>query len=283
MGFFDIIGGIASWVGDRISDAVEWVGDKFEDAIDFFSGGRSSLGQTSSRGARKVSKAGSYDSENATIEETKAITKVLNEVKEEYKLKLKRYEDKCIEIAKAISDKVVDMIESDINQKSNYDPSVNPFIQREALEKEFNNKKYIALDINVGDIESKFTQAVNNFKRTFSSEILDHISISDTKCASILKTEKKNDRKDKINEYFDELVDNALNSFCDSIDDIANNSINSIKRNINRVMKNGEESIKNIKKEIEDNMKLSESEIEEKRKEYNRKEEIINDLLKTIK
>ena len=48
-------------------------------------------------------------------------------------------------------------------------------------------------------------------------------------------------------------------------------------------MKNNEESIKNIKKEIEENIKLSESEIEAKRKEYERKEEIINNLLETIK
>ena len=247
-----------------------------------FRGGRTSLGQTSRSGARKVSKAGAYDPKTATIEETKAITKILNEIKEEYKTKLKQYEEKSIELSKAISDKIVDMIDSELNQKSKYDPSVNPFIQREELEKEF-NKKFESLDINVGDIESKFTQTINDFKRTFSSEILDHIAIGDTKCAEILKLENKKDRKDKIKNYFDELVDNALNSFCDSIDKIAENSLDSIQGNINRVMKNNEESIKNIEKEIEANMKLSEDEIEEKRKEYNKKEEIINSLLEVIK
>ena len=174
------------------------------------------------------------------------------------------------------------MIETELNQKSNYDPSINPFIQREALEKEI-NKKFEGLGINVGEIETKFSDTITNFKRTFSSEILDHIAIGDTKCAEILKLENKKERRDKIKNYFDELVDNALNNFCFNIDEISKNSLDSIKENVNKIMKNNEESIKNIKKEIEENIKLSESEIEAKRKEYERKEEIINNLLETIK
>ena len=286
MGFF-------SWIAEKISDAAEWVvekatnvidfvEDKIEDVVDFFNGGRTSLGHTSTASAREISKAGAYDSETATIEETKAITKVLNDIKEEYKTKLKQYEEKSIELSKEIKDKIVDMIETELNQKSNYDPSINPFIQSEALEKEI-NKKFEGLGINVGEIETKFSDTITNFKRTFSSEILDHIAIGDTKCAEILKLENKKERKDKIKNYLDELVDNALNNFCDSIDEISTNSLNAIKRNINRIKKNNEESIENIKKEIEENMKLSESEIEEKRKEYDRKEEIINNFLETIK
>ena len=285
--------GLFSWIAEKISDAAEWVvekatnvidfvEDKIEDVVDFFNGGRTSLGQTSTASAKKVSKAGAYDPETATIEETKAITKILNDIKEEYKTKLKQYEEKSIELSKEIKNKIVDMIETELNQKSNYDPSINPFIQSEALEKEI-NKKFEGLGINVGEIETKFSDTITNFKRTFSSEILDHIAIGDTKCAEILKLENKKERKDKIKNYLDELVDNALNNFCDSIDEISTNSLNAIKRNINRIKKNNEESIENIKKEIEENMKLSESEIEAKRKEYDRKEEIINNFLETIK
>lgn len=282
MGFFDFIGDALGWVASKIGDAVDWVQDKVDDALDFFNGGRTSLGQTSTASAKKVSKAGAYDPETATIEETKAITKILNDIKEEYKTKLKQYEEKSIELSKEIKNKIVDMIETELNQKSNYDPSINPFIQSEALEKEI-NKKFEGLGINVGEIETKFSDTITNFKRTFSSEILDHIAIGDTKCAEILKLENKKERKDKIKNYLDELVDNALNNFCDSIDEISTNSLNAIKRNINRIKKNNEESIENIKKEIEENMKLSESEIEAKRKEYDRKEEIINNFLETIK
>ena len=282
MGFFDFIGDAIGWVVEKVTDVVEWVGDKVDDVLDFFNGGRTSLGQTSTESARKVSKAGAYNSETATIEETKAITKILNDIKEEYKIKLKQYEDKSIELSKNIKDKIVDMIETELNQKSEYDPSINPYLQKEALEKEI-NKKFEGLGINVGEIESKFSDTITNFKRTFSSEILDHIAIGDTKCAEILKLENKKERKNKIKNYLDELVDNALNNFCESIDEISTNSLNAIKRNINRIKKNNEESIENIKKEIEENMKLSEIEIEAKRKEYDRKEEIINNLFETIK
>ncbi len=293
MGFFDFIGDlvtgaiekVSDWVEDKIEkaiDVVEWVSDKVEDVVDFFNGGRTSLGQTSTASAREISKAGAYDPETATIEETKAITKILNEIKEEYKTKLKQYEEKSIELSKEIKNKIVDMIETELNQKSNYDHSINPFIQSEALEKEI-NKKFEGLGINVGEIETKFSDTITNFKRTFSSEILDHIAIGDTKCAEILKLENKKERRDKIKNYFDELVDNALNNFCFNIDEISKTSLDSIKENVNKIMKNNEESIKNIKKEIEENMKLSESEIEAKRKEYDRKEEIINNFLETIK
>mgnify|MGYP004520740245 CR=1 FL=1 len=286
MGFF-------SWIAEKISDAAEWVvekatnvidfvEDKIEDVVDFFNGGRTSLGHTSTASAREISKAGAYDPETATIEETKAITKVLNDIKEEYKTKLKQYEEKSIELSKEIKNKIVDMIETELNQKSNYDPSINPFIQSEELEKEI-NKKFEGLGINVGEIETKFSDTITNFKRTFSSEILDHIAISDRRCSDILKLKNKREKEKEIKSYLDELVDNALNNFCFNIDEISKTSLYSIKENVNKIMKNNEESIKNIKKEIEENIKLSESEIEAKRKEYERKEKIINNLLETIK
>ena len=286
MGFFDWISDawdtVTDFAGGVVSTIAELGEDIYDAAADLFRGGRTSLGQTSTASAKKVSKAGAYDPKTATIEETKAITKILNEIKEEYKTKLKQYEEKSIELSKEIKNKIVDMIETELNQKSNYDPSINPFLQSEALEKEF-NKKFESLNINVVDIETKFSDTITNFKRTFSSEILDHIAISDRRCSDILKLKNKREKEKEIKSYLDELVDNALNNFCFNIDEISKNSLNSIKRNINRVMKNNQESVENIKKEIEENIKLSESEIEAKRKEYERKEEIINNLLETIK
>lgn len=286
MGFFDWISDawdtVTDFAGGVVSTIAELGEDIYDAAADLFRGGRTSLGQTSTASAKKVSKAGAYDPKTATIEETKAITKILNEIKEEYKTKLKQYEEKSIELSKEIKNKIVDMIETELNQKSNYDPSINPFLQSEALEKEF-NKKFESLNINVVDIETKFSDTITNFKRTFSSEILDHIAISDRRCSDILKLKNKREKEKEIKSYLDELVDNALNNFCFNIDEISKNSLNSIKRNINRVMKNNQESVENIKKEIEENIKLSESEIEAKRKEYERKEKIINNLLETIK
>lgn len=121
---------------------------------------------------------------------------MLEQIREDYKTTLKEVEKKTIEYSEKIIKDVVDMIETELNQKSNYDPSINPFLQSEALEKEF-NKKFESLNINVADIETKFSDTITNFKITFSSEILDHIAIGDTKCAEILKLENKKERRDK--------------------------------------------------------------------------------------
>ena len=274
MGLWGFIKSVGSAIGRGVKKVVE-----------FFSGKKSELGETSRRSSKTFSKSKAYDEENATIEETKKVAKMLEEIRKEYKATLDDIEENTIKYSENIIKKVTGMIETELNQKSEYDPSINPFLQKEALEKEF-DKKFEALNINVGEIESKYREAIMSFKRTFSSEILDHIAISDKRCSEILKLNNKSEKEEKekeIKNYLDELVDNALNNFCFNIDEITKNSLNSIKRNINRVMKNNEESIENIKKEIEENMKLSESEIETKRKEYDRKEKIINNLFETIK
>ena len=238
MGFWDFISDawdtVTDFAGGVVSTIAELGEDIYDAAADLFRGGRTSLGQTSTASAKKVSKAGAYDPKTATIEETKAITKILNEIKEEYKTKLKQYEEKSIELSKEIKNKIVDMIETELNQKSNYDPSINPFLQSEELEKEI-NKKFESLNINVVDIETKFSDTITNFKRTFSSEILDHIAISDRRCSDILKLKNKREKEKEIKSYLDELVDNALNNFCFNIDEISKNSLDSIKENVNKI------------------------------------------------
>ena len=283
MGLF---GDLFEAVGDFVGGVVETVaelGEEIADAtVDLITGSGSQLGNISSSSANELSKMEAYDSENATKEETIAMEEKLKGIREKYKTTLNSIEENTIKYSKEFIKKMDSMIETELNQKSNYDPSINPFLQSEELEKEF-NKKFESLNINVSDIKIKFNDAINNFKKNFSSEILNHITIGDRKCKEIFKLENKKDREKEIKKYFDELVDNALNNFGESIDDISTASLNSIKRNINIAIKNKEESLKNIKKEIEENMELSGSEIEAKRKDYERKEKIINDLIILLK
>ena len=272
---FDLVGGVVETVvelGEEIADAT----------ADLITGSGSQLGNISSSSAKEISKMDAYDFEKATKEETIAMEEKLKGIREKYKNTLNSIEENTIKYSKEFIKKMDSMIETELNQKSEYDSSISPFLQREALEKEF-DKKFESLNINVGDIKNKFNEAINNFKNNFSSEILNHITIGDRKCKEIFKLENKKDKEKEIKKYFDKLVDNALNNFCDSIDDISTTSLKSIKRNINIAIKNKEESLKNIKKEIEENMKLSGSEIEEKRKDYERKEKIINDLIISLK
>ena len=281
-----LLGDLFEAVGDFVGGVVETVaelGEEIVDAtVDLITGGGSQLGNISSSSAKEISKMDAYDFENATKEETIAMEEKLKGIREKYKNTLNSIEENTIKYSKEFIKKMDSMIETELNQKSEYDSSISPFLQREALEKEF-DKKFESLNINVGDIKNKFNEAINNFKNNFSSEILNHITIGDRKCKEIFKLENKKDKEKEIKKYFDKLVDNALNNFCDSIDDISTTSLKSIKRNINIAIKNKEESLKNIKKEIEENMKLSGSEIEEKRKDYERKEKIINDLIISLK
>lgn len=229
-----------------------------EDIMD----GGSSLETTSQRSADTIANREAYDREKATKEETQRMYESLQSIKEDFKIDLDNIENKSINYAKDI---------------------MNNFIKQ--IENEFLNNIdiYKDLNINIEDIEYKFSQSIREFKNTFSSEILNHIAIGDARCDEIFKLENKDKRRDKIKNYFDELVGNALDNLQNSINDIVESSLNSMHRNVNRVIKNKEESIKNIKKEIEANMQLSESEIEEKRKEYDKKEEIINSLLDILK
>ena len=229
-----------------------------EDIMD----GGSSLQSTSQRSADTIANNEAYDREKATKEETQRMYESLKPIKEDFQKDLNNIENNIIKFSKDIMSNFLKQIE-------------NEFLN--------NTDIYKDLNINIEDIEYKFNQSIREFKKNFSSEILNHISIGDAKCDEIFKLENKDKRRDKIKKYFDELVNNALDNLRESINDIIEGSLNSIYRNINMVIKNKEESVKNIKKEIENNINLNESEIEAKRKEYDRREEIINNFLETIK
>ena len=230
-----------------------------EDIID----GGSSLQSTSQRSAETIANNEAYDREKATKEETQRMYESLKSIREDFKIDLDNIQNKTIKYSKDIKDNFIKEIE-------------NKFLDN-------NTDIYKDLNINIEDIEYRFNQSIREFKNNFSSEILSHIAIGDAKCDEILKLENKNRRKEEISKYFDKLVNNALDNVCDSINDIIQGSLNSMYRNISRVIKNKEESIENIKKELEENINLDESQIEAKRKEYERKEKIIDSLLETIK
>ena len=90
-------------------------------------------------------------------------------------------------------------------------------------------------------------------------------------------------RKVEMNSYIDEIIKNSFDKYFDDLDFITNNTIEFIHRSIDRIKREQLIRVDIIKKEIEANMQLSENEIEEKRKEYDKKEEVINSLLDILK
>ena len=197
----------------------------------------------------------SYNPEDNSITQMQNLNSILNDIKDNKKSQIKKLE------------------ETFIYNLENYFNSIESFIKENNQLEEFNSYS----------LKANWDKLIKDFKNSFYDDINNKISLSDYKCLSILEIKASEKRKVEMNSYIDEIIKNSFDKYFDDLDFITNNTIEFIQRNINRVMKNNEDSIKNIKKEIEANMQLSESEIEEKRKEYDKKEEVINSLLDILK
>lgn len=197
----------------------------------------------------------SYNPEDNSITQMQNLNSILNDIKDNKKSQIKKLE------------------ETFISNLENYFNSIESFIKENNQLEEFNSYS----------LRANCDKLIKDFKNSFYDDINNKISLSDYKCLSILEIKASEKRKVEMNSYIDEIIKNSLDKYFEDLDFITNNTIEFIQRNINRVMKNNEDSIKNIKKEIEANMQLSESEIEEKRKEYDKKEEVINSLLDILK
>lgn len=197
----------------------------------------------------------SYNPEDNSITQLQNLNSILNDIKDNKKSQIKKLE------------------ETFISNLENYFNSIESFIKENNQLEEFNSYS----------LRANFDKLIKDFKNSFYDDINNKISLSDYKCLSILEIKASEKRKVEMNSYIDEIIKNSFDKYFDDLDFITNNTIEFIQRNINRVMKNNEDSIKNIKKEIEANMQLSESEIEEKRKDYDKKEEVINSLLDILK
>lgn len=197
----------------------------------------------------------SYNPEDNSITQMQNLNSILNDIKDNKKSQIKKLE------------------ETFISNLENYFNSIESFIKENNQLEEFNSYS----------LKANCDKLIKDFKNSFYDDINNKISLSDYKCLSILEIKASEKRKVEMNSYIDEIIKNSFDKYFDDLDFITNNTIEFIQRNINRVMKNNEDSIKNIKKEIEANMQLSESEIEKKRKEYDKKEEVINSLLDILK
>ena len=197
----------------------------------------------------------SYNPEDNSITQMQNLNSILNDIKDNKKSQIKKLE------------------ETFISNLENYFNSIESFIKENNQLEEFNSYS----------LKANCDKLIKDFKNSFYDYINNKISLSDYKCLSILEIKASEKRKVEMNSYIDEIIKNSFDKYFEDLDFITNNTIEFIQRNINRVMKNNEDSIKNIKKEIEENANLNESEIEAKRKEYDRKEKIIDSLLETIK
>lgn len=197
----------------------------------------------------------SYNPEDNSITQMQNLNSILNDIKDNKKSQIKKLE------------------ETFISNLENYFNSIESFIKENNQLEEFNSYS----------LKANCDKLIKDFKNSFYDDINNKISLSDYKCLSILEIKASEKRKVEMNSYIDEIIKNSFDKYFDDLDFITNNTIEFIHRSIDRIKREQLIRVDIIKKEIEANMQLSESEIEEKRKEYDKKEEVINSLLDILK
>ena len=197
----------------------------------------------------------SYNPEDNSITQMQNLNSILNDIKDNKKSQIKKLE------------------ETFISNLENYFNSIESFIKENNQLEEFNSYS----------LKANCDKLIKDFKNSFYDDINNKISLSDYKCLSILEIKASEKRKVEMNSYIDEIIKNSFDKYFDDLDFITNNTIEFIHRSIDRIKREQLIRVDIIKKEIEANMQLSESEIEEKRKDYDKKEEVINSLLDILK
>ena len=197
----------------------------------------------------------SYNPEDNSITQMQNLNSILNDIKDNKKSQIKKLE------------------ETFISNLENYFNSIESFIKENNQLEEFNSYS----------LKANCDKLIKDFKNSFYDDINNKISLSDYKCLSILEIKASEKRKVEMNSYIDEIIKNSFDKYFDDLDFITNNTIEFIHRSIDRIKREQLIRVDIIKKEIEANMQLSESEIEEKRKEYDKQEEVINSLLDILK
>ncbi|WP_297203431.1 hypothetical protein [uncultured Brachyspira sp.] len=139
------------------------------------------------------------------------------------------------------------------------------------------------INIDIDSLRFNFDKFIDNFSNSFSLNVDSRLSLSDYKCISILGMNNPSERSSSMNRYIDEVINEYLDKYYRDLDFITESTIDFIYRNIERVRNDNLDSINSIKKELDNNMNLDYSEIENKRKYYDNRDKIINNLFNTLK
>lgn len=198
-----------------------------------------------------------YNSEDKSVNQLQNLKSILNDIKDNKKSRIKKLEEQFISSLETMFNSIESWIKENMGELSE--------------------------DIDISSFRYNFDKLKNDFSRSFYDDINGKISIGDSRCLEILQIKAPEKRLVEMNSYIEEVIKNQFDKYFVDLDYIANNTMEFIKRSIERVNKTKKESVENIKKELEENIKLSKSEIEEKRKEYDRKEKIIDSLLNILK
>lgn len=198
-----------------------------------------------------------YDPKDATMAELRNLQIMLNNMKLDLKDKTSVVEELFTSNVKESFDNIEKFIKDDICS--------------------------YGINIDTDSLRFNFDRFIDNFSNSFSSNVDSRLSLSDYKCTSILSINNPSERSSSMNSYIDEIINEYLDKYYKDLDFITESTIDFIYRNIERVKNSNLDTVNSIKKELHENMNLDYSEIENKRRNYDDKEKVINELLNLAK
>ena len=246
-------GQFLSTIATKIPPILEPPADKIKKVLGFMEKISKNIGEQSNDEIRNME---AY-SEDASISQLQNLNSILNNMRMELKEDIKEVEETF-----------------SVNLEDSFN-KIESFIKENICSQ--------GINIDILALRHNFDKLASDFKNSFSNNINGRIALSDYECLNILGIKNPEERSNRMKNYLDEIIEEYLNKYFDDLDFITNNTIEFIQRSVERIKREQLIRVDMIKKEIEENANLNESEIEEKRKEYERKEEIINNLLETIK
>lgn len=133
--------------------------------------------------------------------------------------------------------------------------------------------------VNVSDLQNQFKKALNECRKKLSNTLLDNLALNNSKFKSILELKDIEKRDLEVSRFVDDLSERIIKEFTGNLDQITNEVLTTIQASIHRELENYQSQIQTIQQELNENERLNQEQIAAKKKEYERRQEIINQFL----
>lgn len=133
--------------------------------------------------------------------------------------------------------------------------------------------------VNVSDLQNQFKKALNECRKKLSNTLLDNLALNNSKFKSILELKDIEKRDLEVSRFVDDLSERIIKEFTGNLDQITNEVLTTIQASIHRELENYQSQIQAIQQELNENERLNQEQIVAKKKEYERRQEIINQFL----
>ncbi len=217
-----VVGDFFEETCDAIGDFVSDVGDTISD---LFTGGSATAGAIGATAA--------YDSETASILETKKINDILSTFAIKLEKKADKLEILCIKESGKYFENFIEGI-SKLNGSN-------------------------GIKINVNSIKRDFDKITNDSKGSFKKYLAKRVSIDDDECLEILKLDEGEDKKLKMKKFGGKVLKEAKEQLCDNIQKTLDSQGQYISEELNAEINNAISKLANMNsglKELE-GLKLS--------------------------